>query len=344
VSEPSRIRVLEAPPPGGVPATADGLLRLLGGPSLLRVPGRDRTRTRAISTLVHGNEPSGALAVHRWLRAGRVPAVDTLVFFASVEAALIPPGFTHRCLPGGCDLNRCFVPPCDAPEARLAAQAVEFLRGAHPEALIDLHNTSGATPPYGIGPAPSLALLALAALFGRVYLDRGDLRLGSLVEAIQPVCPSLVIECGRRGDPASDRVAWEGLERYLMPDRLTDLPEPGDLAVFEEPMRVELSPRVRLMFSFAPSPDADLTLLADLDRHNLRSVTPGTVLGWVRPGGAWPLVARDASGRDRSAELLGERAGELVARRPFTPVMMTTDPEAAIGDCLFYAARRRGEA
>ena len=43
--------------------------------TLLLIPGKDPSRVRAISTLLHANEPSGFIAIHRWLRSSPRPPV-----------------------------------------------------------------------------------------------------------------------------------------------------------------------------------------------------------------------------------------------------------------------------
>ena len=114
------MRVLKAPRSEEVPPGVEEFLRWLGGPAAIRVPGRDRSRARAVTTLLHGNEPSGVRAVHAWLRSGALPAVDALLFVGAVPAALEPPGFALRSLPGAADLNRCFLAPFEGPDAELA--------------------------------------------------------------------------------------------------------------------------------------------------------------------------------------------------------------------------------
>ena len=113
VVEPSR-----GPEPW--PRGLDAFLQELGGPAWIRVPGRDASRTRVVSTLLHGNEPSGVRAIHAWLRSGARPAVDTAFFVGPVEAARVPPGFAHRTRFGHRDLNRCFLPPFPGSEGELA--------------------------------------------------------------------------------------------------------------------------------------------------------------------------------------------------------------------------------
>ena len=155
------LRTLERADLNGVPDDPGAFLAELGSPSAILLPGHDSGRVRALTTLLHGNEPSGFRAVHRWLREERIPAVDTLLIVASVDSALAPPGFAHRMLPGRPDLNRCFLGPFDTPEARLAEEILRMLRKAHPEAVIDVHNNTGHNPAVrrrGVGDTTNVAL------------------------------------------------------------------------------------------------------------------------------------------------------------------------------------------
>ena len=111
-----------------IPADDVELLALLGGPAFLYQTGEDSTRTRIVSTLLHGNEPSGLHAVQSWLRSGQRPAVNTLFFIGVVETALGPPHFHYRFLPGRRDFNRCWLPPYEGPEAETAQQALRVMR------------------------------------------------------------------------------------------------------------------------------------------------------------------------------------------------------------------------
>ncbi len=325
---------LGAPPPD----PAD-FLRALGGPAAIRVPGRDRSRTRAVTTLLHGNEPSGLRALHAWLRRGETPAVDALLVVGNVEAALAPPGFAHRMLPGRRDLNRCFLGPFDDRDGALAREILDALAGARAEAVIDLHNNTGHNPAYGVGLDAGVPVLHLVSLFAdRFVLSR--LRLGALMEALAGA-PCATIEVGRSGDPAADAVALSGLERFLARDAVLGGEGLPLVQVLEMPMRAELRAGLRLAIGDAPDAGAELTLRADLDRHNFERVEAGTALGWCAAPFC-PLVLRDESGADRSADYFALEGGRLRTTRPLVPIMITTDPEIAAVDCVFYVVRERG--
>jgi hypothetical protein len=120
------LRLIDRPRQGDVHADVRAFLSALAGSAAIRITGAERRRCRVVVTLLHGNEPSGARAVLPWLRGGAQPAVDVLCVLAAVRAALQPPGFAQRMLPGERDLNRCFRPPFDGAEGAFG--------GRHPRA------------------------------------------------------------------------------------------------------------------------------------------------------------------------------------------------------------------
>lgn len=355
----ARLRWLEAPTPGGAGAGGagaagsvtqdpDAFLRELAGPTAIHVPGADRSRTRVAVTLSHGNEPSGFRAVHAWLRAGVQPRVDTLLIVTSVEAALREPLYSHRFLPGQRDLNRCFHGPFEGPEGELAGEVLQAIENVKPEAVIDLHNNSGHNPPYAVGPHAGPVEVAIARLFGERFVVT-RLEIGALVEVVHSA-PVMTIECGRSGDPGADEIARKGLSRFLGVDAL----EPGrpagrpiqPMQLLVDPVRVRVHAGLRLAVGDAPVPDADLTLREDIDRHNFEELPAGALIGWLGnhlPETDWPLEARGEDGADRSRQLFARRGDSLETQSMLVPIMMTTDPEAAKHDCLFYAVRRAPE-
>jgi hypothetical protein len=336
------IAIRVAPRGAAAPASAEHLLRWLGAPTLLLVEGRDATRTRGVATLLHGNEPSGIRAVAELLRSDVVPETRVAILVGAVAAALEPPGFAHRMLPGRRDLNRCFREPFDDADGALAHEALRLLREAGCEALVDLHNNTGHNPAYGVGTAVDAARLGLVALFAERYVTT-DLSLGSLIEATADDFPTVTIECGRAGDRAADATALAGLRRYVTVPQVETRRLPERMTVFADPVRVCVRPGMRLAFGAAPLPGADLTLVADIDRHNFTPVLPGAPVGWLGVRGAWPLDARGAAGEDLSHDLFVARDGRLETRRGIVPIMMTTDARVALADCLFYVVRVREE-
>ena len=71
--------------------------------------------------------------------------------FARVDAAKQGPGFIYRMLPHHKDINRCFKPPYDdSHQDQLALALLNKIKSLDPECLIDVHNTSGSSPSFGV--------------------------------------------------------------------------------------------------------------------------------------------------------------------------------------------------
>lgn len=326
-----------------LPGEPRALLRHLGGPTLIELPGRDASRVRVVSTLLHGNEPSGLRAVLRFLRTGRTPATRVLFFIGAVDAALAAPGFAHRALPGEQDANRCWVPPCETPQGEVARAVLARIRAARPECLVDLHNNTGHNPAYGVAFRVGHAELSLVSLFADRIVHT-PIELGTLVEAMASELPSVTIECGRAGAPEADEAAWRGLCRVLEQD-VIDFERPRvPLLHLENPVRVCVRADLGLAFGEAAGAEAALTVSKDIDRHNFERLAVGSPIGWLRSGAPWPIEAFGADGIDCSRSLFEVAAGVLRTRREFIPIMMTTDARIAKSDCLFYAVQPAGEA
>ena len=89
-----RFRFLRNPLSTQIGNNVEEFLNELGGPACLFLDGDDPDRTRAFVTLLHGNEPSGAIGLFHWLKSGRRPAVNMGCIVASVKAALTMPATT----------------------------------------------------------------------------------------------------------------------------------------------------------------------------------------------------------------------------------------------------------
>jgi hypothetical protein len=318
--------------------SAEDFLGQLGGPACLFFSGRDETRTRALVTLLHGNEPSGLFALRRWLIAGERPAVNFLCIVASVYAALEEPAFSHRMLPRARDLNRCFKPPFADEQGHLAEEILEILRVHHPEAVVDMHNTSGSGPSFGVCTHLDRQHDALVSLFTR-RLIISHLHLGALMEISDERCPTVTIEVGGRLDDEAHTLAYEGLRRYALADRVLAADEDWDwgLEILKDPIRLELKDGVTLAYGESPRAGHDITLHPDIEHHNFGTVNAHTDLGWVADDPRALFRATDATGRCAVDTLVRAEAGRLYPARDLKLFMITTNATIAQTDCLFYA-------
>ncbi|WOJ94588.1 M14 family metallopeptidase [Congregibacter variabilis] len=333
-----RFRFIRDPGASLAGSNPDALLDNLGGPVCILFSGRDTTRTRALVTLLHGNEPSGLFALHRWLLSAQQPAVNLLVIVASVHAALESPRFSHRMLPRARDLNRCFKPPFDDEQGRLAEEILELLRLHRPEAIVDMHNTSGSGPSFGVCTHLDRQHDALVSLFTR-RLVVSHLNLGALMDISDASCPTVTIEVGGRQDEEAHTLAYDGLQRFASAQRVLaneDEVEWG-IEILRDPIRLELCEGVTLAYDDKPRPGFDITLRSDIEHHNFGEVNPHTPLGWVKDDPQALFRAVDAFGRCAVTALVRCEDGVLYPSQGLKLFMITTNASIAQSDCLFYA-------
>lgn len=317
-------------------------LRALDGPACIHLEGEDTSRTRALVTLLHGNEPSGAMALFRWLKSGRRPAVNVVCIVASVVAALESPLFSNRMLPRARDLNRCFRPPFDDAQGVLAEEILEILRIHHPEAVVDMHNTSGSGPSFGVCTHMDRQHDALTSLFTQ-RLIVSQLGLGALMDISEHSYPTVTVEVGGRLDEDAHELAYEGMCRYFEAQTVLD---EGDtdwgLELLRDPIRLELNDHVTLTYAGESRDNYDITLAEDIEHHNFGTVSPDTLLGWAEGPEQRLFSAQDAGGRCAVTRLVKIEDGKLYPAQPLKLFMITNNAAIAQSDCLFYAVADDG--
>lgn len=347
MTETAELHYLLDPPARETGPDIESFLRRHGQPLHIEVPGRDRSRCRVLVTLLHGNETSGLRALHRLLREGPQPATTMHCFIPAVEAALLDQVFSHRQVPGRPDLNRCFGAAtaglAGTQEYGMAQEVKRRIVALRPEAVIDIHNTSGEGPSFAVTSGRARRHDALVALFTQ-RLVVTDLQLGALMELDREGMPAVTIECGGAFEDTAHRVAEEGLARFWSADSLPGRsPAAGPLDTYINPMRLEAAPSLRLSWSDQARSDADLTLRNDLEHFNFRAVTPQTALGWMHPDALGNLTAWDSAGRNHIASLYRVHEGRLYPAQPQKLFMITSTPAIARSDCLWYTVTAPGD-
>lgn len=337
-----RFKFVRDPFPDSIGNNVEEFLNWMGGPCCFFLRGQDNTRTRALVTLLHGNEPSGVIALHRWLRATRKPAVNIVCIVASVGAAIEAPLFSNRMLPRARDLNRCFRPPFDDAQGVLAQEILELLKLHRPEAVVDMHNTSGSGPAFGVCTHMDRQHDALVSLFTQ-RLIVSDLDLGALMDISEAHCPTVTIEVGGRLDDEAHELAFEGLCRYFeAPTVLSPADTDWGLELLCDPIRLELNDNVTLTYAEQPCDNYDITLKPDIEHHNFGGVTVHTLLGWAQAPEKQLFSAQDAGGRCAVTSLIRIVDGKLYPAQPLKLFMITNNAAIAHSDCLFYAVSDDG--
>ncbi|MCG8669405.1 MAG: succinylglutamate desuccinylase/aspartoacylase family protein [Pseudomonadales bacterium] len=337
------IDFMENPTIEDIGRTPNEFLASLKKPTLIKVKGKDTTRTRALATLLHGNEPSGLFAVHRWLRLQEKPSVTILCFIGGVYPAKLEPIYSHRQLPNGKDLNRCFKEPFEGPEAEIAKAFLDILHEEQPECLIDIHNTSGTGPSFGVTVKNDAAHQALTSLFTERLIVT-DLRLGALMEYSEKEVPTVTVECGGAQDEHAHQAAYEGLLRYVTKQNVISLEKAEwGIEILTNPVRIELKPEATIAYNEQPQADADITLPPDIEHQNFGVIHPSKSLGWLGPNGLDCFSVLNKNQENIASKILRQEGNQLFPAQSIKAFMITTNPTIAKSDCLFYAVTDKGE-
>lgn len=319
-------------------------LQIIDGPTIIKLTGSDTSRSRALVTLLHGNEPSGLTAIFQWIKSEQIPAVNIICIIASVKASLTEPYFANRALPEKRDLNRCFKPPFNTDhEGTLAEDILKTLQAEKPEAAIDMHNTSGSGPAFGVATHMDDAHDALTSLFTNRLIVT-DLRLGALMEISEHLCPTVTIECGGRLDETAHAIAYEGLQRFFLENDVLSKPdEDFGLELLHNPVRLEINDGYDICYKEENQEGYALALHPNIEQLNSGTTKAGTELGFVNMSDINQLFTSTNSGHECVVnDLVYIENNKLYTKQDLKLFMITTNPVIAKMDCLFYAVKACG--
>jgi hypothetical protein len=327
---------IEYLPDGLLETPVEGLEALLGGPTLIHLPGR-RPEPLFVTVLAHGNEGTGFYAVQALLQHYRDKELPRAlsIFIGNVRAA----SEGRRFLDGQSDYNRVW-PGTDkqaSPETRMMRQIVDGMHARQAFASIDVHNNTGINPHYACINRVDNQFLHLASLFSRtvVYFIRP---LGVQSMAMSYVCPAVTIECGKPEHEYGMTHARDYIDACLHLNELPRHPVSShDVELFHTVAIVKVPETV----SFGFGDDAvDLQLVGNLDHLNFRELQAGTRLGRVEPGAAVMLDVCDDNGQSVYERYFAIEDDMLVTARPLMPSMFTLDKRIIRQDCLGYLMER----
>ena len=323
--------------PGGLlDAQIEDLQELLGGPTLLHLPGR-QPQPLFVTVLAHGNESTGFYALQSLLKQYRDAELPRAlsVLIGNVAAAR----HSMRRLDGQPDYNRIWpgTDAADCAEVRMMQQVVDDMRERHPFASLDVHNNTGINPHYACINRVDNRFLQLAALFSRtvVYFIRP---LGVQSMAMSSLCPAVTIECGKADQQYGAQHARDFIDACLHMHELPDHPVAShDVDLFHTVAIVKVPDQVSFSFS---EEAVDLRLFGNLDHLNFRELPAGTQLGWLRGDAETSLDVRDDNDQQVFEHYFRIDDGVLRTARAFMPSMFTLDEHIIRQDCLGYLMER----
>lgn len=309
-----------------------------GRPICVYVPGRDSSRSRVLSVLIHGNEPTGYFAFLDWLKKDQQPKTDVYCFISGVGAALTKPYFTHRVMLTGQDLNRCFEPPFRGYEGELAEEILQAMKLIKPEALVDIHNTSGNSPDFGISTNRSACEFNLCSMFTTKVLVI-CFGMGTLVEVAAKTCPSVTIECGNSNHPQATPIALRGLETFFQTQNLEAFQPKHPIHIIDNPIRLELKPEYKIVYSHEKEADADIVMPTDIDKLNSEAISSGTKIAHLNHPSFEMFTFDSMHAHESIEDYFYIENNALYTKVNCHLIMVTTNPIIAQNDCLFYIAK-----
>lgn len=330
--------VLDHVPDGFLDCPAARVSQLLRKPTLFDLPGRD-PRPLFVSTLLHGNEDSGLIAVQEVLRrhASRGLPRSLLLFIGNVEAA----AQNLRMTPEQPDFNRIWpgTEKAPSPHTRMAQWVYDHAARRNIFASIDIHNNTGFNPHYSCIARLEPQFIALALLFSRLIV-RSQRPVGTLTNAFAALTPAITVECGRAGGETGKSGARHAAELLEAALSIAHLPEQAPAAHDVELLRTFAIVKTPQGASFSfDGAEADFQFRADLDRLNFSELAAGESFGRLGAKGVRLDIFPGDSDHAREA-YFDYADGEIRLRRAAIPAMLTQDPRAIRGDCLCYLMHR----
>lgn len=329
------LKQFESLPAGLLDISVDRLYTLIPEPALFHLPGK-RQDTLFVSVLLHGNEPTGFLALQKLLRKyrGQLLPRNLSLFFGNTQAARCK----QRRLDHQPDYNRVWpgTPLADLPETVWARRICDAMRRRELFASIDVHNNTGLNPHYACVNKLDEAFLHLGALFGRllVYFTHPK---GVQSAAFAEFCPAVTLECGRPDQPHGVEHAFQFIDGCLHLQAFPAQPVVRqDIDLYHTVAQVTVDERFRFSFNDG---QADLCLDRELERLNFTEIQAGTVFGTVT-GARMPLIVRDNGGQAVTERFFSVVDGQLQTTKPAMPSMLTLNEHVIRQDCLCYLMER----
>lgn len=324
------VKIFNELPEGLLTTSINRLHGLLGGPSIFHIKG-ESSRTLFISTLLHGNETSGVLALNRFLRQyqDKKPPISLCIFYGNTLAA----AQSARHLPSQGDWNRIWSPEEleDGMEKELATEVLEYASKLDLVANLDIHNNTGNNPPYGCINKIEPNFLKLAKLFDEkvIYFTEPH-QVQSM--AFAKFCPSMTIEAGLPGEQQGIDLILRFLQILMDCPQLSEIPNPNDVDLFHTVAKITLPENCKVDFDHSRRSFHEFSLRRDIEKLNFKDITPGVSFGYAKQ----PFVVTHYQGAEVFSKYFDFQDEEIKSASSFTLCMLTKDNYVIQNDCLGY--------
>ncbi len=306
---------------------------LFQGPTLISLRGSEKAQDKKplfLSTLLHGNETTGFLALQEFFR--EIPP-ETLprpliLFIGNIKAAI--QGVRH--LEDEEDFNRVWDSGM-TPGHLLAREVMEYAQKNNIEASIDIHNNTGKNPYYACVNRTTPEFLHFASQFSDpiIYFTEPH---EVLSNAFANLCPSLTLECGLPGKKEGIDYLLHFLKKIIFNYDFCPR-EDRDYNIFHTVGRIKLRANSTLDFQFNSNSSNDYSFLQNFDEMNFTSLPPQTLIGYKREGSP-DFCVLDNRDKVVTHEFFDFSGGEIKTRKEVIPSMFTQLIPVALSDSLGY--------
>lgn len=308
--------------PEEVKLSHEEFLKFLGEPSIVKIQGKT-DECVVISSLIHGNEPSGFFAMQNFLKQTR--ELDKTVFFVffNIRASLTRPFFTTRHCDDESDLNRVWGDAIGSEgQKSLIEEMKNFFLEKKPQFYFEFHNTTGNNPVFVPTPTLDSDVLRVASVFSDLILHYPSK--DTLIGWLESKCCSLAIECGKNALEQSHHNAEEVLKKALVLSGCIkgSLEYKDEMKILCRPDKISVDNQATIDIS-DENTGADLVLRKDIDELNLKEIPADFFLGFVNKN----VIEH---------EKLYIMNNELRTKQPCMFLMLTAIPDVIRKDALGY--------
>lgn len=324
-----QLNVLHEIPEGLLEVSLDRLDTVLAGPTLIHLSG-EKPEPLFLSTLLHGNETSGFIALQRFLgqyKEGVLPRAMS-IFLGNVPAAVMG----VRCLPGQPDFNRIW-DQGDTPEHAIVQAVLAEMKQKTLFASVDIHNNTGKNPHYACVNRLDPSFLSLASIFSSlVVYFTSPKEVQS--NAFATLCPAVVLEAGVSGDQAGLQHILSFLDTLMQLETIDGQGfDKETVQAYHTVCRVELPASATV--AIGQERQADFCFIEGFDAMNFTPLPKHTLIGWRR-NLDYTLSVLDSNKQDVSDQFIIYQGDEIRTKIPLMPSMFTEDVNVIYQDCVGY--------
>ncbi|MEA3430143.1 MAG: hypothetical protein U9R08_02630 [Nanoarchaeota archaeon] len=304
-------------------------------PSIFKVKGKDSSKAVLISSLIHGNEPSGFRAILKEINSEQQYPIDVYFFIGNVASAKIEPYFSNRLIPGKQNFNRTWV---NNPQTELeltSRELLDFFKTLPLIAVLDLHSfTAQNTPPHCMTVDSKSSEIAQKFV---PYIFELDIPLGAMIEQTKDI-PSFVIECGTNNTQDADEFALKTLQRFFIEFKIKN----GDnqnisKGIFSHATNIKIKQDVKIKFSDKKE-DADLTVRKDCQSLNITEVASHTIYGWGNSLDVFEM--KDKNGTVSPDTYFFIEDGKILFKKDIVPNFMATNQKIAKESGFYFFEKK----